>query len=93
MEIHRNNGKEGATGLVFGHLETEGILMFARQPHGFFGFAVRHVERVDAGHGTSDRWTRIMMFSAMTGALSKSPQRISTTKSIGVKSSLSSHTR
>ena len=27
--------------------------MFARQPHGFFGFAVRHVERVDAGHGTS----------------------------------------
>ena len=30
MEIHRNNGKGRATGLVFGHLETEGILMFAR---------------------------------------------------------------
>ena len=30
MEIHRNNGKGRATGLVFGHLETERILMFAR---------------------------------------------------------------
>ena len=40
-----------------------------------------------------ERWTRIVMFSAMDGALSKIVQRISTTKSIGVKSSLSNHTR
>jgi len=40
-----------------------------------------------------ERWTRIVMFSAMPGALSKIVQRISTTKSIGVKSSLSNHTR
>lgn len=50
VKVHRKRGIGGEK-LVFGHLEAEGKLLFARPSHRFFGFAVGDVKRVDAGNG------------------------------------------